>query len=89
MDSNRIVPLALAMSALLLASAAAIPSSAHPPTSTDHGIPPETFYKLWSGDTDGATSTDNVSSGSASAIETLANGTDIPLDSPPRAVERW
>ncbi|WP_313696130.1 hypothetical protein [Halorarum halobium] len=75
------------MSAILVASTAAVPTRAHPQTSTDHGVPEETFHKLWSGDQDRATDGANLSDGSA--MEQLANGTDIPLDSPPRAVEQW
>jgi len=75
------------MSAILIASTTAVPTNAHPPNSTDHGVPEETFHKLWAGDQDGATDSANLSDGSA--IEQLANGTDVPLDSPPRAVERW
>jgi len=71
------------MSAVLVASTAAVPVGAHPPNSTDHGVPEETFHKLWSGDQDGA----NLSNGSA--VEQLGEGTDVPFDSPPRAVERW
>lgn len=89
MGSNWFAGIVLIMSALLIASAAAVPSSAHPPSDTDHGIPERIFHKLWSGDSDGATSGENLSSGGGTAMEELANGTDIPLDSPPRAVEQW
>jgi len=75
------------MSAVLVASMSAVPADAHPPNSTDHGVPEETFYELWSGDQDGTTNGTNLSDGSA--IEQLANGSDIPFDSPPRAVEQW
>jgi len=75
------------MSAVLVASTAAVPVGAHPPNSTDHGVSEETFHKLWSGDQDGATDGANLSNGSA--VEQLGEGTDVPFDSPPRAVERW
>lgn len=75
------------MAGVLTASIAAIPTSAHPPNSTDHGIPEGTFYKLWSGDQDGPT--DESDLGDRTAVEQLTGGTDVPFDSPPRAVEQW
>jgi len=75
------------MSALIIVSTATVPTSAHPPNSTDHGVSGETFHKLWAGDEDGTTDGGNLSDGTA--IEQLANGTDVPLDSQPRSVERW
>jgi len=75
------------MSAVLAVSTAAIPSSAHPPNNTDHGLSKETFHTLWSGDQDGTTDEANLNDGSA--MEQLGNGTDVPFDSPPRAIEQW
>ena len=75
------------MSAVLVASTVAVPVAAHPPNRTAHGVPEEIFHTLWSEDQDGATDRANLSNGSA--VEQLANGTNIPLDSPPRAVEQW
>ena len=75
------------MSAVIIAMTAAVPVAADPPSSTDHGVPEETFHKLWSGDQDGATDGANLSNGSA--VEQLSEGTDVPLNSPPQAVEQW
>ncbi|WP_254279295.1 hypothetical protein [Haloarcula marina] len=61
--------------------------TAHPPASPDHGVNETAFAPLWSNDTDDAeTLTVNAS---APALSTLTAGTDIPLDAPPLAVERW
>ncbi|WP_435196373.1 hypothetical protein [Natronomonas sp. EA1] len=43
-----------------------------------------TFPLLWSGDRDRTNLTTNTS-----AIDELAAGTDVPFDSPPKAVARW
>jgi len=75
------------MSAVIIAMTAAVPVAADPPSSTDHGVPEETFHKLWSGDQDGATDGANLSNGSA--VKQLSEGTDVPLNSPPQAVEQW
>lgn len=75
------------MTVLLVTSTAAVPISAHPPNSTDHGVPEETFYKLWSGDQDDPSTNTNLSD--PPAFEQLGNRTDVPFDSPPRAVEQW
>lgn len=78
--------------ALVGTSVSVGPTTAHPPNSTDHGVNNTTFYRLWAGDHDAfvndsayATRTGR----SRSATQALANGTDIPLNSPPKAVERW
>ena len=75
------------MSAVIIAMTAAVPVAADPPSSTDHGVPEETFHKLWSEDHDGTTDGANLSNGSA--VEQLGEGTDVPLDSPPQTVEQW
>lgn len=75
------------MSAVLIATTAVVPVAADPPNSTDHGVLEETFHKLWSEDQDGATDSANLSNGSA--VEQLGEGTDIPFNSPPQAVEQW
>jgi hypothetical protein len=85
--SNRVVGFALIMSATLVGLTAAVPTSGHPPNSTDHGVPEGTFHKLWSGDQDGATEGTHLNGGSA--VEQLSNGTDVPFDSPPETVEKW
>jgi hypothetical protein len=46
----------------------------------DHGVPPATFRKLWSGDVDDQSAAE---SGSVLAL------VDYPFDRPPRAVEQW
>lgn len=63
-------------------------SVAHPPPVPAHGINETTFYTLWSGDADTAP-VNGTRDESAATMRALANGTDIPLDSPPIAVERW
>ena len=75
------------MSAGLIAMVATVPVNAHPPNSTAHGVPENTFHKLWSGDQDGTTDSANLSN--RSAVGQLGKGTDIPFDSPPSAVEQW
>ena len=75
------------MFAVLITTTAAVSVAAHPTNSTDHGVSEETFHKLWSEDQDGAADGANLSNGSA--VEQLGEGTDVPFDSPPRAVEQW
>lgn len=87
MDSNYALGVTLVISVLIAASTTAVPTSAHPPNSTDHGVPAETFHKLWAGDRDGSVDGGDLSNGSS--IEQLSNSTDIPFDSPPRGVEQW
>lgn len=65
----------------------AAPASAHPPNRTDHGVDSETFHALWSGDRDAFVV--HTTGREQTAMQELANGTDIPLDSPPAAVEDW
>ncbi|WP_244605443.1 hypothetical protein [Halorhabdus rudnickae] len=70
----------------LVGAIAVGPTTAHPPNSTDHDVSEETFNKLWSADQDG---TNGTTKDNESAMEQLGNGTDIPFDSPPQAVEQW
>lgn len=87
-DSSLTTGVVLIMIGLLIGMpVGTMPSHADPPTSTDHGIPPDQFYTLWSKDQDAATKTAVIDG--QLAIEELANGTDIPLDRPPAAVETW
>jgi len=72
----------------LVATALVVPTTAHPPAETDHGVDERTFVVLWSGDEDGNVSTPS-GDGELAALRQLANGTDIPLNSPPEAVEQW
>lgn len=60
-----------------------------PPNQTDHGLDEATFPILWSGDRDQFVSPDEYAGPPRSALAVLANGTDIPLDEPPREVEQW
>jgi hypothetical protein len=65
-------------------------STAEPPESTDHGVDERTFHTLWSGDEDtGEGSIADRSDDDGAEMRALAARTDIPLDSPPVAVERW
>lgn len=86
MASNRATQVTLIVSACLVVLTAVIPATAHPPA-LDHGIPENTFHKLWSGDQDDATEGANLHDDSPMAQ--LATRTDIPFDSPPSAVEQW
>jgi hypothetical protein len=79
-------------------SAENVSNETGPPETPDHGLEPATFYRLWSLDTDeiedassNGTGTDAASNVTEtdSAFEHLGAGTDLPFDSPPRAVERW
>ncbi len=72
----------------LVGTAAVAPALAHPENETDHGVDERTFVVLWSGDEDGNVSA-QAGDGELAALRQLANGTDIPLNSPPQAVERW
>jgi len=72
----------------LVGTSAVISALAHPENKTDHGVDERTFVALWSGDVDGNVSV-RASDGEVAALRQLANGTDIPLNSPPRAVEQW
>ena len=72
----------------LVGTSAVISALAHPKNETEYGIDERTFVALWSGDVDGNVSV-RASDGEVVALRQLANGTDIPLNSPPRAVEQW
>lgn len=69
---------------LVMTALAVQPGTAHPPLSPEHGVNESTFVHLWSGDDD----LDNRSA-TQSAMDALAAGTDVPLDAPPSAVDRW
>ena len=65
-------------------------SRGEPPNATDHGVAEQTFYTLWSGDDDRANSSAIRSENESSkGLHILTASTDIPLDSPPAAVEVW
>lgn len=83
-----LVAVTLAVTLTLLTAMQAV---AHPPAETDHGVDERTFHTLWAGDEDATTKSElrSRTGESPTAMETLAAGTDIPLDAPPRAVERW
>ncbi|MFB6192342.1 MAG: hypothetical protein ABEI11_03375 [Haloarculaceae archaeon] len=91
MPSDDSYPPGTALAVLaLLAVAAVMPASttAHPPTETDHGVPERTFHRLWSNDHDAVGERARLAA-SELPVEELASGTDLPLDAPPRAGERW
>jgi hypothetical protein len=82
---------AFALITLVVAPAQAV---AHPPDQPDHGVNGTTYCTLWAGDTDSAVTSiaTNNSEGANASVPgscALAGGTDIALDSPPEAVERW
>lgn len=62
---------------------------AHPPESPEHGLNETTYCSLWAGDDD--TESQPYLSDPNASHETceLAASTDVPLDSPPEAAERW
>lgn len=77
---------------LALALIGAVAPGAGHPADPDHGVNNSTFYRLWSGDADDYLSEEayeRMTGETRSPTQQLANGTDIPLDAPPKAVERW
>ena len=76
--------LTLAVVVLLLGATQA---GASPPTATDHGIVPETFVTLWSGDQDESSTVGT--NGSDVPLAELAKVTDISFEDPPVAAEQW
>ena len=88
MDSDRQATAVVVVAVVLVGTVAVAPALAHPENETDHGVDERTFVVLWSNDEDGNVSA-QAGDGELAALRQLANGTDIPLNSPPRAVERW
>ncbi|WP_167880028.1 hypothetical protein [Halorhabdus rudnickae] len=78
----------LAMLALVALTTLAGSALADPPSEPDHGVNETRFPILWSGDEDGTVQTVE-DGGQDVALRQLANGTDLPLNAPPRDVERW
>jgi uncharacterized membrane protein YeaQ/YmgE (transglycosylase-associated protein family) len=66
-------------------------AAAHPPHSAGHGVNQTTACTLWAGDTDltNRTEYDSLVENDTSELCALAPLTDIPLDTPPKAVEEW
>lgn len=64
-------------------------SAAHPPPDPDHGVTQSAHCALWAGDDDASNATALRNQTNESGLCALAAGTDIPLDTPPAAVERW
>ncbi|MFW5956621.1 MAG: hypothetical protein ACOCQY_04385 [Halorhabdus sp.] len=88
MRSERQLRLLGAVLAVLALSTLAGAAIAHPPSDPDHGTNETRFPILWSGDKDGTVRTVEEG-GRDAALRQLANGTDLPLNAPPRDVERW
>ena len=88
MGSNRQAVTIIVLVVVFVGTSTVAPVLAHPENETDHGVDERTFAVLWSGDEDGNVST-TAGEGELAAVRQLANGTDIPLNSPPEAVERW
>lgn len=90
---NSLLGVVLVVSLLVPAVAVTTaPAAAHPPSEPDHGIEPAMFWALWSGDDDAYVngSVYRKRTGmNRTGMQALANGTDIPLTAPPKAVERW
>jgi len=63
-------------------------AAAHPANETDHGVDERTFTVLWSGDVDGDVN-HRRDEDDLTALRQLTNGTDVPLNEPPGAVEQW
>jgi len=83
------LPLASLALAVLAALAVAVPATAHPPTEPDHGVNETAFPILWSGDVDGNVSEGGEGDNETEAVRQLANGSDVPLNTPPADVETW
>ncbi|MEF8976915.1 MAG: hypothetical protein V5A21_11885 [Halapricum sp.] len=88
MGSDRRTVAVVILAGVLVGISPVAPALAHPENETDHGIDERTFVVLWSGDEDGNVTT-QAGDGELAALRQLANGTDIPLNSPPQAAERW
>ena len=86
MGSDRQAVTIIVLVVVLVGTSTVAPVLAHPENETDHGVDERTFAVLWSGDEDGNVST-TTGDGELAALRQLANGTDIPLNSPPKAVE--
>ncbi|WP_224448669.1 hypothetical protein [Haloprofundus salilacus] len=67
------------------------PSAAHPSNKSDHGLNETTYCTLWAGDEDvsNVSALESRPNESSAELCTIAAGTDIPLDTPPKAVEQW
>lgn len=99
MDSEDRIATEFLLVALLAVTVWSGSALAHPGTHPDHqnetgsssyhGVNRTLFPLLWSGDIDGNVTTDPEASTQQAAFRQLAEGTDIPLASPPRAVEQW
>jgi hypothetical protein len=76
----------LLVAASMVAVATASQAYAHPAETNEHGVNESVFPWLWAGDEE----TTNVTAlNTSDEQDLLAAGTDIPLDAPPKAVERW
>ena len=65
-------------------------TAARPPDVPAHGVDPETFVTLWSGDQDTHSPTTPAEAASSpAALAELAAVTDIPFETPPEAAEQW
>lgn len=89
MGSEARLSLALALTLTVLATVGVGLAAAHPHEEPDHGVNETTFPVLWSGDADGNVTAGGQGDDETIAIRQLANGTDVPLNSPPRDVETW
>lgn len=83
--------LPLVVAGLVCLVAVASHAVAHPPSAPTHGIDPATYYTLWSGDEDreDVSGLANATAEPGGEMRLLAAATDIPLDTPPKAVEQW
>jgi len=81
--------LAAGVALALLATAVVGLAAGHPPEEPEHGIDESIFPILWSGDEDGNVTAGGDGDDEAIAVRQLANGTDIPLNSPPEAIGMW
>ena len=69
----------------------AVKSAPVPPPDPDHGVNNSTYYTLWSGDKDEPAASQQAvwSNQSISVMQEIARRTDVPFNSPPKAVEQW
>lgn len=88
MGSDRLTVTVVLLAVVFVGTSTVTPAIAHPENETGYGIDERTFVVLWSGDEDGNVSVQDRD-GELAALRQLANGTDIPLNSPTRAVEHW
>lgn len=79
------------LAAVCTLAALATPAGAHPPNEPDHGVNETVACTLWADDVDEANASayEEQIDENTTDVCALAAVTDVPLDAPPEAVERW